>query len=71
MAQSWCMVKPGGMFAVGVVDSSNSKNVIVWNAHRVYGPKRLAQLTANWQVLEKALCADPGHHNFIILRKPL
>ena len=68
MAQSWCMVKPGGMFAVGVEDSLNSNNSIVWNAHRVYGPKRLAQLTANWEVLEKAKCADV--HNFIILRKP-
>ena len=29
MAQSWCMVKPGGMFAVGVEDSLNSNNSIV------------------------------------------
>ena len=71
MAQSWCMVKPGGMFAVGVEDSLNSSNYILWNAHRVYGPKRLAQLTANWKVLEKALCADIYNHNFIVLRKPL
>ncbi|KAK2164184.1 hypothetical protein LSH36_68g16009 [Paralvinella palmiformis] len=29
MAQSWCMVKPGGMSAVGVEDSLNSNNSIV------------------------------------------
>ena len=71
MAQSWCMVKRGGMFAVGVEDSLNASSYILWNAHRVYGPKRLAQLTANWEVLEKALCADIFNHNFVVLRKPL
>ena len=70
MAQSWCMVKPGGMFAVGVEDSLNASSYILWNAHRVYGTNRLQQLTANWEVLEKALCADVFHHNFIVLRKP-
>jgi len=70
MAQSWCMVKPGGMFAVGVEDSLNASSYLLWNIHRVYGSKRLAQLTANWEVLEKSLCADMFQHNFIVLRKP-
>ena len=33
MVHSWCIVKHGGMFALGVEDSLNSNNVIVWNAH--------------------------------------
>ena len=72
-AQVWCMVKPGGLFAIGVpgnrVGSNDDSSSLVWNAHRVYGSNRLQHLTANWDVVEQAQCNN--NHHFIILKKPL
>ena len=69
MAQAWCMIKPGGLFAVGIPVSADDKSFIVWNAHRVYGSKRLQHLTANWEVLGMVPCLD--FHKLIVLRKPI
>jgi hypothetical protein len=67
MAQVWCMIKPGGLFAVGVPVSADDSSFIVWNAHRVYGSKRLQYLTANWKVIGVVPCLD--FHKLIVLRK--
>ena len=69
MAQVWCMIKPGGMFAIGVPVSDDDSSYIVWNAHRVYGSKRLQYFTANWEVLGVVPCLD--FHKLIVLRKPI
>jgi hypothetical protein len=67
MAQVWCMLKPGGLFVLAVPFSNDDSNYIVWNAHRVYGSKRLQHLTANWEVLQIVPCQD--FHKVIVLRK--
>ena len=45
-----CALKPGGLFFLGFpVDFGEDR--VVWNAHRVYGPMRLALATANFELL--------------------
>lgn len=52
MAKAWCITKPKGLIFVGV--PTDTKDVLYWNAHRVYGPKRWPQLMANWHQLDRA-----------------
>eukprot|EP00933_Yihiella_yeosuensis_P026356 TRINITY_DN20442_c0_g1_i1.p1 TRINITY_DN20442_c0_g1~~TRINITY_DN20442_c0_g1_i1.p1 ORF type:complete len:423 (-),score=58.75 TRINITY_DN20442_c0_g1_i1:85-1353(-) len=50
MAKLWCVTRPASVFLIGVpVEQEDS---LVWNAHRIYGPRRLAQLFANIAVVE-------------------
>lgn len=59
MAKAWCITKPGGAMFVGV--PSAKEDVLYWNAHRVYGPKRWPQLMANWHQVDKAgIPGEPG-----------
>ncbi|CAH1779763.1 unnamed protein product, partial [Owenia fusiformis] len=51
VAQVWCMLKPGGLFLLGVPETHNKNSFMVFNAHRVYGQSRLKHLTANFEVL--------------------
>ena len=67
MAQAWCMVKPGGMFILGVPTTSDGSSYIEWNAQRVYGKARLQHLTANWELIEKRKTED--NHEIFVLRK--
>jgi len=64
---NWCMTKPGALFILGVPCSNDHSDCIVWNAHRVYGSKRLQHLSANWQVLQIVICKD--FYNILVLRK--
>ena len=43
------MLKPGGLLLLAVPVGCD---VIVWNAHRIYGPKRLARLLEGWDILD-------------------
>jgi len=54
MVQTWCLLRPGGLFILGVpaADPSASHDEIVWNAHRLYGPHRLAELFAGYEHVE-------------------
>jgi len=47
MAQLQCVSKPNAAFFIGM---PYGKEELCWNAHRVYGPKRSAQLFANIHV---------------------
>jgi len=49
MAKAWCITKPDGPMFVGVPKGKH--DLVHWNAHRVYGPRRYPQLMANWQLL--------------------
>ena len=69
MAQIWCMLKPGGILLLGIPCVDHDNGYIVWNAHRVYGIKRLQQMTANWRVLQVIKCED--FHVVYVLRKLL
>jgi hypothetical protein len=52
--QTWCLLRPGGIFLLGVPasDPLASKDHLVWNAHRYYGPLRLAEMFAGYEYLE-------------------
>ena len=47
----WCILKPGGLFFLGF-PYNGAHDELVFNSHRVYGPKRLPLVTANFEVLE-------------------
>ena len=72
--QTWCALKPGGLFFLGLpaVDSGSSDDRIVWNAHRFYGPKRLAQMFAGYEHIQTfAQGAVPNESIIHVLRKPI
>ena len=74
VAQTWCALKPGGYFFLGVpsLDKDASKDMLVFNAHRLYGPHRLAQMFAGYQhVKTYADNSSPGVSIVHVLRKPL
>lgn len=82
VARLWCVCKPGGGFLLGVPSMDSDEDVIVWNAHRLYGPFLYSHLTANWdQVWQSELRGgDPmrrsgGRHTIVrqrvrVFRKP-
>ncbi len=47
MARSHCLLKPGGQALVGV--PTGPKDILLFNAARVYGPIMYAHLFANWK----------------------
>ena len=47
VAKAWCVTKPGGKFIMEVPYAS--KDQVVFNAHRVYGPIRSPYQMTNWQ----------------------
>ncbi|XP_013390138.1 uncharacterized protein LOC106158621 [Lingula anatina] len=68
-AQTWCMLKPGGLFFLGVpANFGKRKGKIRFNGDRVYGEARLEHLTANFLELERR---PFGYDGIITLRKPL
>ena len=51
MKQVHCMMKPGGLFFLGGLDNyPQEKGEIQFNAHRIYGTKRLGLLFEGWNV---------------------
>ena len=51
--QMHCMLKPGGLFFLGLEMTGDNTSVLCYNAHRLYGPKRVAKILANdWDILE-------------------
>jgi len=79
-AQVWCSLKPGGYFFFGVPTSVGAtyKDYLFYNAHRVYGVNRLAQVFANFEIVED-FAVGPHHpagaadlkyvHTVFLLRK--
>eukprot|EP00933_Yihiella_yeosuensis_P080453 TRINITY_DN93877_c0_g1_i1.p1 TRINITY_DN93877_c0_g1~~TRINITY_DN93877_c0_g1_i1.p1 ORF type:complete len:438 (+),score=59.91 TRINITY_DN93877_c0_g1_i1:69-1382(+) len=49
MAKLWCVSTLAAAFFIGIPVEDD---VLVWNSHRLYGPRRLAQLFANIAVVE-------------------
>ena len=50
MAQTWCLLKPRGVLFAGI--PVGSIDTVFWNAQRVYGPKRMKHLFANFKFLD-------------------
>lgn len=55
LQQISCLVKPGGFLFLGVPSAGDC---IVFNGHRIYGPKRLERVFEGWHVLDTVLDAD-------------
>lgn len=53
-----CVVKKGGHLILGL-PGNEDKDMIVYNAHRVYGPKRWALMLTNW--LPLSMISDTVH----------
>jgi hypothetical protein len=76
--QTWCLLRPGGIFLLGLPaeDPSSSLDTLVWNAHRHYGPLRLAEMFAGYEFVETVDWREFGagvHAASMIhvLRKPM
>merc|ERR1712187_546117 len=51
MGKLTCSIKEGSLLFIGM-PTSDDDEIIAWNAHRYYGPKRWAQMLANTEQLE-------------------
>lgn len=73
-SQSWCALKPGGLFFLGLPssDEASSKDELVWNAHRLYGPRRLAEMFAGFEFIASHREGSAPQESIIhVLRKPI
>lgn len=72
-AQSWCMLKPGGLFFLGL--PNGVPEGVVYNAHRIYGPNRLKHMAAGFEQINHfynpQLYGSSAAHEVYVLRKPL
>ena len=75
--QTWCLLRPGGLFLLGLPaeDPSSSLDTLVWNAHRHYGPLRLAEMFAGYEFVETIDPREfgenvPSSSIIHVLRKP-
>ena len=66
-AQAWCMLKPGGIFFLGLPVAGTSH--IRWNADRNYGPERMREMGAGFEQLGHV--GGWSDQSMFILRKPL
>ena len=63
--QVHCMLKPNGLFFLGLPCSTDDSSYIEFNAHRVYGSKRLNLLFNGWS--KKVF----KHGNFVLKKKKI
>ena len=64
--QVHCMLKPGGILFLGLPESGDGSSYIEYNAHRVYGTKRLHLVLNGWKLLDKKPSA---FHSVFVLQK--
>jgi hypothetical protein len=65
--QVHCMIKPGGLFFLGLPTSSDNSSFIEFNAHRFYGYKRLNKLFVGWDLVEDTGRSQPD--SVFVLKK--
>jgi len=58
MAKAWCITKDNGPMFAGVPTAGHDR--LAFNAHRIYGKERWAQLMANWKQMDHE---RPLHYN--------
>ena len=63
--QVHCMLKNGGLFFLGLPASGDNSSYIEFNAHRVYGTKRLDKLFQGWHLIEQTN-RDEIHSVFVL-----
>lgn len=72
MAQAWCMLKPGGLFLLGVPvkDRTFEEDEVQYNAHRLYGKERIKHMAANFDFVEVVDGRTAFTGIVFVLRKP-
>ena len=68
--QVHCMLKPDGLFFLGLPASNDDSSFIEFNAHRVYGSKRLDLLFNGWYKIDQVKCGDV-HAIYLLKKKSL
>jgi len=71
MGKLSCTTKPGGLILIGMpmANDKGTEDSIAWNAHRMYGPKRWAQMLANTEQLHFSEGQGTWHQGFMLARK--
>ena len=67
--QVHCLLKPGGLFFLGLTTSSDDSSYIEFNAHRFYGSKRLNLLFEGWNKIDQVKASDGMHSIFVLEKK--
>ena len=77
MAQAWCMLRPGGLAFIGLPMTCVDAGMIEFNAHRIYGLRRLAKIARGFEFVEfdvqgcQPYLPSREPQPILILRKPL
>ena len=66
--QVHCMLKPGGLFLLGLPTSHDGSSYIEFNAHRIYGKKRLDLLLKDWTLLEVVRSTDAAQAIYVLIK---
>lgn len=66
--QVHCMLKPGGLFFLGLPSTNQDKGFIDFNAHRYYGFKRLELLFQGWEKVDETSLQN-GHVVYVLKKK--
>lgn len=69
--QVHCLLKPNGLFFLGLPTSNDDSSYIEFNAHRVYGSKRLGLLLDGWTQLEQVKCVNNVETIFVLRKNSL
>jgi hypothetical protein len=66
VARAWCLTKPGGALVLGVPFDRSGQGLLVYNAHRIYGPDRMRHLVANydWTWASKVNASASGMYHW-------
>ena len=67
LRQAWCMTRPGGIALVGLPMACAATGALEFNAHRIYGMARLAEITQGWEWLG---FDAPGCESYLPTREP-
>jgi hypothetical protein len=67
--QVHCLLRPGGLFFLGLPTSSDDSSFIEFNAHRFYGSKRLKLLFEGWNEIDQVKSSDQTHSIFVLEKK--
>ena len=71
--QAWCMLKPGGVFILGVPMTCEHSGWIQSNQHRFFGFARLAFIAPDFEMVGFIDGCNParGAGSIVVLRKPI
>ena len=67
--QVHCLLRPGGLFFLGLPTSTDDSSFIEFNAHRIYGSKRLNLLFEGWNKIDQVKSKDGWHSIFVLEKK--